>query len=224
MTRSANFPKKPEKRPHGLQNGDFEVLKTDILEAETIDKRALRERLIRARNAMPKSEREILDKQIVSRVLSLPCLENATTVLIYAPVGSEIDVSPILLEAWERGIPVGLPVCDRATKTLSFLRASAGVPLVDGAFGIPVPPKGAEPIEPDERTVCVLPALAYDKNGVRLGYGGGYYDRFLATFAGISVGVAYEKTILDSVCAEPHDRPVMLLVTESSVYKSDFEK
>ena len=199
-------------------------MKTDILEAETLNKRALRDRLIRARNAMPKSEREILDKRIVSRVLSLPCLKNATAVLLYAPVGSEIDVSPILREAWERGIPAGLPVCDRATKTLAFLRASADAPLVDGAFGIPVPPNDAEPIKPDERTVCILPALAYDHNRVRLGYGGGYYDRFLAAFAGISVGVAYDQTILDSVCAEPHDRPVMVLVTESGVYKSDFEK
>lgn len=220
MTRSANFPKKPEKRPYGLQNGDFEILKTDILEAETLNKRTLRERLIRVRDEMPKTARERADKQIVSHVLSLPCFQNATTVLLYAPVASEIDVSPILHEAWERGIPVGLPVCDRATKTLTFLRAAADVPLVSGAFGIPVPPKDAEPIKPDEKTVCILPALAYDHNRVRLGYGGGYYDRFLADFRGISIGVAYVQTVLDSVCAEPHDRPVSILVTESDVYES----
>ena len=193
-------------------------MKTAVFEKAETGKHALRAQLLRARNEMPQAEREIADKQIVSRVLSLPCFKNATTVLLYAPVGTEIDVSPLMREAWQRGIPVGLPVCDRATKTIAFMRALPNIPLVDGAFGIPVPPETAEQIKPDEKTVCILPALAYDRNRVRLGYGGGYYDRFLTDFCGISVGVAYEKTVLDSVCAEPHDRAVSILVTERGIY------
>lgn len=193
-------------------------MKTAVFEKAETGKCALRAQLLRARNEMPQAEREIADKQIVSSVLSLSCFKNTTTVLLYAPVGTEIDVSPLMREAWQRGIPVGLPVCDRATKTIAFLRALPNIPLVDGAFGIPVPPETAERIEPNEKTVCILPALAYDRNRVRLGYGGGYYDRFLADFCGISVGVAYEKTVLDSVCAEPHDRAVLILVTERGIY------
>lgn len=199
------------------KNEKFESINA-VSESLQNSKRALRTRLIRARDAMSKAEREIADKQIVSHVLSLPCFKNASALLLYAPVGSEIDIFPLMREAWQNAVPVGLPVCDRATKTVAFLSALPNIPLVRGAFGIPVPPETAEPIEPDEKTVCILPALAYDQNRVRLGYGGGYYDRFLADFCGISVGVAYERTVLGSVCAEPHDRAVSILVTESGVY------
>ena len=182
------------------------------------EKSALRRRLIEKRNAMSAKVREELDRAIAERVAALPCFRDATAVLLYVPVATEIDVSPLMREAWRRGIPVGLPVCDPATKTMTFRRAEPNVPLTEGAFGIPTPPKDAERIKPNEKTVCVLPALAYDRNRVRLGYGGGYYDRFLDAFAGISVGVAYEKTVLDSVCAEVHDRPADVLVTESNVF------
>ena len=197
----------------------FPCEKTGKDDLPATDKITLRRRLIAARNATPPNTRQERDEKIVRRVAALSCFKEATAVLLYVPNGSEIDVRPLAREAWRRKIPVGLPVCDRANKTLTFRRALPDVPLIEGAYGIPVPSENAETITPDEKTVCVLPALAYDEKRVRLGYGGGYYDRFLVGFQGVAVGVAYTDTVLESVFAEPHDRRADILVTETDIFR-----
>ena len=200
------------------KNGSFLQGDAGDRELRAIDKATLRRQLIAKRNARTAKERQTLDRAIAERVAALPCFQEASAVLLYVPAGSEIDVWELAREAWRKGIPVGVPVCNPSDKTMIFRRALPGVPLIDGAFGIPVPPESAETIVPDERTVCVLPALAYDRKRVRLGYGGGYYDRFLVGFHGVTVGVAYGATVLGSVFAEPHDRSADILVTETDVF------
>ena len=178
----------------------------------------MRAELIEKRNRIPDRERAEQDRIICEKVTRLPAFENATAVLLYAPIGKEIDVGAIRDEAWKRGIPVGLPVCNRKDRTMTFRRATPDTPLTEGDFGIPAPPETAEIILPDRNTVCVLPALAYDSDRNRIGYGGGYYDRFLADFPGIAVGVAYEENVLRSVCAGKHDHPAAVVVTEKRVF------
>lgn len=201
------------------KNGAFLHGEADERELRATDKVSLRRQLLARRDNLPARERKALDRMICERVAALPCFREATAVLTYVPVGSEIDVWELTREAWKRGVPVGLPVCNRETKTLTFRRASPDVPTVTGAFGIPVPPENAEIVVPDERTVCILPALAYDGNRGRLGYGGGYYDRFLLGFGGVAVGVVYGANVLETVFAEPHDRPATILVTEAGIWE-----
>lgn len=181
------------------------------------DKNGLRRQLLAKRDAIPPEERRARDEAIVAGIVGLAAFTRATAALLYVPVGSEINVWPLAREAWRRGIPVGFPVCDRKSGTLTFRRAFADVPLVKGAFGIPIPPEDAPRLVPDAGTLCVPPALGYDQNRVRIGYGGGYYDRFLAVFSGVAVGAAYRENVLPSVFAEAHDRPVSVLVTENGI-------
>lgn len=201
------------------KNTPFLQGEADERELCATDKVTLRRHLLAKRDSLPAKERKALDRAICERVAALPCFQEATAVLTYVPVGSEIDVRELTREAWKRGVPVGLPVCNREAKTLTFRRARPNVPTVTGAFGIPVPPENAEIVVPDERTACILPALAYDENRVRLGYGGGYYDRFLLGFRGIAVGVVYGANVLETVFAEPHDRPAAILVTEAGIWE-----
>lgn len=182
------------------------------------EKGKLRAALIEKRNEIPEDERAERDRIICEKVTGLPAFRKATAVLLYAPIGKEIDVGAIREEAWRRGVPVGLPVCDRAERSMVFRRTFPNVPLTEGDFGIPVPPETAEIILPDRNSVCVLPALAYDRDRNRIGYGGGYYDRFLADFPGVAVGVAYEENVLGSVCAGEHDRAAAVVVTEKRVF------
>ena len=125
-------------------------------------------------------------------------------------------VAGYLVFAFARGIPVGFPVCLAEPKRLIFRQATPQTRFVCGKFGIPVPPEGAPQLVPDEQTVCLLPALGYDRGLNRLGYGGGYYDRFLQTFPGLAVGVCRENAFCPTVFPEPHDLPVDLLITEKS--------
>ena len=182
-------------------------------------KQTLRRELLAARDAMPEAERKELDRAILAHALRLRCMRDASAILLYVPVGSEIDVTELVRYAWDEGIPVGLPICDRATGKMTFRRFAKGDELTAGEYGIPTPGPEAAIIRPDRRTVCVLPALAYDSELRRIGYGGGYYDRFLETFPGRTVGLAYRKNLLPDVCAEPHDLPVGCVVTEAGTVR-----
>jgi 5-formyltetrahydrofolate cyclo-ligase len=81
-------------------------------------------------------------------------------------------------------------------------------------FGIPAPREELPAAEATARTLCVLPGLAAGRDGSRLGYGGGFYDRFLATFAGITVFPIYDFLLFDTLPTEPFDRPVDILIAE----------
>ena len=177
-------------------------------------KQDLRIRLKNARDSLPSETREKLERFLLERLLRSDLCKKASGFLLYAPIGSEINVMPLATFAASRNLPVGFPVCDPATKTLSFRELKPDATMEKGAYGIPIPPDDAPVFVPDERTVCIVPALGYDKKFHRIGYGGGYYDRFLETFPGVTVGLTFEKWILESIFPEEHDLPVAVLVTE----------
>ncbi len=183
------------------------------------NKQELRQRLLAERDARAEAARRALDAALCERLTALPCLQTCSALLLYFPVGSEIDLLPLAAFAFAHGIPVGFPVCLAEPNELIFRQATPQTRFVCGKFGIPVPPEGAPQLVPDEQTVCLLPALGYDRDLNRLGYGGGYYDRFLQTFLGLAVGVCREDALCPTVFPEPHDLPIDLLVTEKSTLR-----
>lgn len=120
------------------------------------------------------------------------------------PIGDEFDPRPIMQAALERGLTIGLPVVVARTAPLVFRHWRPGEPLTAAVMGIPVPAVTAPTVSPD---VLIVPLLAFDAAGYRLGYGGGYYDRTLAQLRGgerpvLAVGLAYAGQELAEV---PHD-------------------
>lgn len=99
------------------------------------------------------------------------------------------------------------------------MRVGALDDLVPGAYGIPEPKDGLQAVEPTRIDVVIVPALAYDRRGYRLGYGGGYYDRFLPTLSAqaVKVGVQYDLLVWDALPVGPHDVSVDWVITERSV-------
>lgn len=134
----------------------------------------------------------------------------------YMPIQTEIDPVPALAEAAAHG-PVGVPVIVAGGAPLRFAHWEPDMPLVKGAFGarIPKDPKFFEP------EIVIVPLVAFDPNGGRLGYGGGFYDRTLevlrAKRATLAVGFAYSVQKADTLPLEPTDQPLDLIVTEQSV-------
>ena len=183
-------------------------------------KRRLRQALLATKDrALPVDP--LLGRAVCEKIAALPCFLRASALLLYYPVRGEIDPLPLAAIAEQNGVPVGFPVCDPKSKTLTFRSATANTQFEAGLYGIPVPPEDAPEPTIDERTVCLVPALGYDKNRYRIGHGGGYYDRFLADFPGKAVGMTFEDLILETVFPEPHDRAVDLLVTEKCVYTKE---
>lgn len=169
-------------------------------------KAALRRELIARRKAMSLEERSLADESIFHRLL--PFVERADSVFCYASTEIEVDTRRLIDHCLSRKIPVALPVS--GDKELSFYYIESTDELRRGRYNIDEPPTD-RPAFAGEKTLCVVPALCADGNGLRLGYGKGYYDRFLGDFSGVSVILCY-KSFKQEVPAEPHDVRAMFTV------------
>ena len=134
----------------------------------------------------------------------------------FMPIRTEIDPRPAMAEACARG-PVGVPVIEAEAQPLTFAHWTPEVPMVPGAFGADVPEQPTF-FEPE---IVIVPLLAFDRAGGRLGYGGGFYDRTLeglrAKRRTLAIGFAFAGQEVETVPLEPTDQPLDLIVTETGV-------
>ena len=134
----------------------------------------------------------------------------------YMPIRTEIDPLPAMAEAAAHG-PVGVPVIEDAGLPLDFSRWEPDMPLKEGPFGAQIPLVD-DFFEPE---ILIVPLVAFDRNGGRLGYGGGFYDRTLerlrARRATLAIGFAYAAQEADSLPLEPTDQPLDMMITEREV-------
>lgn len=138
----------------------------------------------------------------------------------YWPLDEEFDTRPLLRRMHERGHPVGLPVVVARGEPLVFRRWVPGLELVKGAFNVMIPGPGAATIEP---ALLVVPMLAFDREGYRLGYGGGFYDRTLALRRrqgeALAVGLAFAGQEVAHVPHGDYDQPLDWAVTERRAHR-----
>lgn len=143
-------------------------------------------------------------------------LASGDTVSAYWPMGNEFDVRPLLGALDEMGCVCALPVVGPRTEPLKFRRWRRGDVLVPAGFGTHEPAEHAAPVTP---MLLLVPLLAFDDAGFRLGYGAGYYDRTLHALRAAgevcAVGVAFEAQRVDAVPREAHDQPLDWVVTEA---------
>ena len=184
---------------------------TDMAEQ---NKQELRAFFKEKRTALPKETKEQWDRAIVERIQASSYFRRANAILLYAPMQGEIDLVPLVRAARRAGKRIGFPRCNTQSNTLQFFELLPGAKLTRGAYGIPEPPEDAPLLEADKHTLCLLPALTFSADGHRLGYGKGYYDRFLEHFPGVTLGAVYASFAVRTLPAEPHDRAVQYLVTE----------
>lgn len=172
------------------------------------------------RKALDPELKKSYDEAICKRFLDLASYRYAKTILVYSHIKGEIDINPIILDALSKGKKVAFPrCCDDNTMVFHYVNDLSE--LTPGKMGIPEPSKDA-PIynvkeSYTEPAICFVPALVYDKEGYRIGYGGGYYDRYLNIFKGSRMGLIYKDFILNKVPRGKYDLAVDALVTEKGV-------
>ena len=183
------------------------------------EKAALRLECSRIRNAIASQEKEAMDGKICRHLASLAVFRYAKKLLLYHPIRSEVNVLPLMQTALSMGKEVYFPLCDPIKEgIMTFHRVFSFDELSKGSFSVLEPSEQA-PLYVDDSSfsVCVIPALAYDRQGYRLGYGKGYYDRFLADFSGTRIGVGYQELLLPQVPHNRFDLKADLIVTEKGV-------
>ena len=154
-------------------------------------KKELRRALRAKRRSIDPQRKAEMDQALVAHTLTTKEFQRARVIFLYAPLSDEPDLLPLAEEAWRLGKQVAFPISHTDTHTLSFHTVNALTELCEGAYGISEPPQTAQAVTATEDTLCIVPALAFDRHGFRLGYGGGYYDRLLADFQGTAIGLFY---------------------------------
>jgi 5-formyltetrahydrofolate cyclo-ligase len=185
------------------------------------EKRALRAVLRVRRTEAARADRDAA-AALADGVLHSVRMPPQATVSGYLSIGDEIDVRPLLRRLRSRGHAIALPVVVKSGQPLVFRRWGEEDPLADGPFGTRQPLASAPTVLPE---VVILPMLAFDRRGFRLGYGGGYYDRTLALLRRrrpmIAVGVAYAAQEVPAVPSGRHDQALDWIVTEREAIKPE---
>lgn len=181
-------------------------------------KNKLRKAAKEYRTALSKSEKEKLDRKIENKFLNMWQYREANTLLIYVSTDIEVDTTYIIKTALNDGKKVAVPKCIDGTRNMEFYFIDGFSRLESGTFGVFEPKtEECEKLEDFSNGLCVVPALMFDKAGYRLGFGKGYYDRFLAKFSGQTLGLCYNACLKEALPHGKYDKRVEKLVTQSKI-------
>lgn len=174
-------------------------------------RKAERERLIQARLAIPADERTAMSTAIATQLDAIVGDVSGRTVSLYWPFRGEPDLRPWMTSVVARGGTPALPLVVEKAHPLVFRAYRPGDRLEKGVWNIPIPAEG-DPVIPD---IVIAPLVGVDPGNYRLGYGGGFFDRTLASLPKkpLVIGVGYEMQRIPTIHAQPHDIPMDRVVT-----------
>lgn len=185
-----------------------------------MSKREVREEILRVRKALTPEEVRVLSGRVHGNLSSVPEFESAKVVASYVAKKYEVQTADILREALAAGKKVIVPRSDLSSVRLRFHEIRDLDELHPGAFGIPEPPTGSPPVPLARSDVILVPVVAWDLRGQRVGYGKGYFDRELKSRGNaFCLGLAFEFQCRDSLPATPTDVPMDMIVTDQRVLR-----
>ncbi len=182
------------------------------------DKRALRARIRALRQSLSPEERAEAGRLIEQRVIDMPEYESASVVLLYASTDEEVDTEGLIDRAAAEGKTVLLPRIEG--ETLALHRILGREDLSPGPYGIFEPRLTLPAVSPSEVDLAIVPGVAFDEHGHRLGMGKAFYDRLLPQLgAAFTAGVAFDVQLVPEVPYDPHDKRVDAVVTETRLIR-----
>jgi len=185
-------------------------------------KKQLRKSILAARLSLDQRQVEENSKIICDQIIGLPEFQKGQVVMAYLPFRNEVDVRPLFHYLWSKGKRVAIPVCDPPNIALIPSEIKDFVDdLAPGTWGILEPkPDKIRPLKPEEIDFVIVPGVAFDPSCNRLGYGGGYYDRFLPRLRENTpkVAVAFQVQVVPSLVCGAFDIPMDMVITEANKY------
>ncbi len=184
-----------------------------------LDKTELRKSMLAKRKQLTAEERGQAGQAAMQQVLQL--VAGCRTVMLYMPFRGELDTLPLAHELERQGIGVAVPLTDQANRKLTPALLKGTAALVPGAYGILEPAIGHyRELSATALDAVIVPGVAFDLMGYRIGYGGGYYDRFLPSLRPdcLTIGYAYHWQVVDQVPKDAWDARLSWLATDTSVF------
>ena len=179
-------------------------------------KHELRRSCRQIRKELGEAARQQASLSICAWIEAWPLFQRSSVILTYMPIPGEVDLTPLLERQPQRRwvLPRIIPEEDHR---MVFHPYDPGR-LIRHLFGMAEPAPDLPIIPPDDVQLALVPGLAFDRSGRRLGYGGGYFDRFLCDFTGVTLGVVYQALLLDQLPFGEYDVPVQWIVTEAGIF------
>lgn len=182
-----------------------------------MDKKTMRHQMKQVLQSLDKITYEHYSYLIAQNLYSLPIWKNAKVIGVTVSRFPEVDTWQIIRTAWEQKKIVAIPKCLPETKEMDFYQLTQFSELEVVYYNLFEPnPKKTKYVDPNSIDLLIVPGLIYTKKGERIGFGGGYYDRFLQKFKGETVSLAFSNQIVDYIPTEPFDQSVSQIVTEKN--------
>lgn len=187
-------------------------------------KKQLRKAMLQKRKELSESETAVKNFAIAEKLLSLAKVQSAELILPFVSAKGEVGTREFIARCFDAGKTVAVPRCIDGSN-MEFCVIHTFDDLEKGMYGIDEPKEYCEVIKAEnaENSVLIVPALCFDTKGYRLGYGKGYYDRFISRYSGFTVGVCYSEFITDDIPIDEYDRCVDIVITEKQKGKKDGE-
>ena len=184
---------------------------------EVVREKQLLRAACRARRAQLSPEiKSLRDREIVTFLLQSEFYRKAERLLCYSATPREVETASLIDGALAEGKQVALPRClDEGD--MAFFEIHSRAELVKGQFGLLEPRAGQSAVSAADYELCILPGLAFDRTGRRLGYGGGYYDRYFKDYSGVKVALCHMEFVKERIPVGQFDLPVDFVVTEKGV-------
>lgn len=182
------------------------------------EKRLLRSELRKRRIRLDREYCRMADQSIFRQVTALPEYIESPVIFCYVNTEGEIDTRPLILDALRRGKQVGVPLCTGKGR-MEVRRVWSLESLRPGSFGILEPEAEAPRIEPEQVGLALIPCLSCTEDGRRLGYGGGYYDRYLRRMAGCRAVLCRKRMMERELPEESHDARMDVVICEEGIYR-----
>ncbi|MBJ8110085.1 5-formyltetrahydrofolate cyclo-ligase [Bacillus cereus group sp. N6] len=179
------------------------------------EKVRLRKQIIEHMNSLSEERCTTLSEQIAFSLYAQKEWAEAKTIGITLSMENEVNTYSIIEKAWEEGKKVVVPKCNKGTRTMSFRQISNfdQLEIVYMNLREPIPAR-TEEVNADDIDLQIVPGVAYTERGERIGYGGGYYDRYLVHYKGKTLSLAYSFQIVEHIPVEPFDKNVEKIITE----------
>ena len=178
-------------------------------------KKILRREILERLKKISLEERKNKESILYKKLFENENFKKANSVAITIPFGTEINTFPIIEKMLAEGKLVCSPICEKETKEMTFYRLNSINNLVLGDYGIKTPQKIEEnKVEKDKIDLIIVPGVAFDETNFRIGFGGGYYDRYLRNFKGNTIALAFKEQIIEKVPTNKYDLPVELVITD----------